>query len=515
MAADPPRSESPESGGPDPAIAAAPGRGPEGRGRRGGAAGRASPRTLAEVPRDPAPDASAALLREGYRFIPNRCARMRTDVFRTRLMLRDALCMQGPEAAALLYGTPGMTRAGAMPQTVLRLLQDKGSVQQLDGAAHRHRKAMFLSILLDEGRIDALAAAFREAWRDRLGLWEARGDIALLPEANAVLVQAAVRWCGLPLTPAEAEKIAPVIFEMIDGTGGLLRAGPALLRRRRLEARLRALIRDARAQPRDLAAAPAEPAGPNAPGEAGEPGGPHAPSETGGPHAPGETGAPHAPGDTGDPHAPGWPGGETPLHVLAWHRDASGARLTEEVAAVELMNLLRPLAAVSRFIAFAALTLHRLPEWRARFAAGSDRDLPDFAEELRRISPFFPFAAAIVRDPLRWRDMELPAGQWVLFDLYGTCQDPGLFPAPERFRPERMLSWRDEDPGFVPQGGGPVATTHRCPGEMATVRLISEAVRLLCREMRYAVPPQDLSVRLSRVPAQPASGMILSQVRRA
>jgi fatty-acid peroxygenase len=35
------------------------------------------------------------------------------------------------------------------------------------------------------------------------------------------------------------------------------------------------------------------------------------------------------------------------------------------------------------------------------------------------------------------------------------------------------------------------------------------------RRIRYDVPPQDLRVDLTRIPALPASGFILSNVRRA
>ncbi|MER8545794.1 hypothetical protein [Mesorhizobium sp. M0684] len=88
-------------------------------------------------------DSTLALLREGYDFISARCRRMNTDIFATRLMLRPAICVRGAEAAEMFYGGDHFTRIGAMPQTTLRLLQDKGSVQALDGAAHRHRKARF------------------------------------------------------------------------------------------------------------------------------------------------------------------------------------------------------------------------------------------------------------------------------------------------------------------------------------------------------------------------------------
>jgi fatty-acid peroxygenase len=79
------------------------------------------------------------------------------------------------------------------------------------------------------------------------------------------------------------------------------------------------------------------------------------------------------------------------------------------------------------------------------------------------------------------------------------------------FRPDRSLDWRHGGFDFVPQGGGDCRETHRCPGEAATVALVSEAVRLLSA-MDWRMPPQDLGVDLSRIPARPASGVVLDQI---
>lgn len=100
------------------------------------------------IPDDGALDSSLALLREGYRFLPNRFARLGTDIFQTRLMLSGATCVRGPDFAEMFHDGGRFTRrGGAMPITVLKLLQDEGRVQVLDGAAHRRRKAMFLSLM--------------------------------------------------------------------------------------------------------------------------------------------------------------------------------------------------------------------------------------------------------------------------------------------------------------------------------------------------------------------------------
>ena len=62
-------------------------------------------------------------------------------------MLHPVYCAYGREAAEFFYGGERFGRVGAMPPGVLHLLQDVGSVQQLERLAHRHRKAMFHHLL--------------------------------------------------------------------------------------------------------------------------------------------------------------------------------------------------------------------------------------------------------------------------------------------------------------------------------------------------------------------------------
>lgn len=55
----------------------------------------------------------------------------------------------------MVYGNGRLARRrGAMPPSVLRLLQDKGSVQQLDGPDYRHRKAMFVDLHMTDAAED-------------------------------------------------------------------------------------------------------------------------------------------------------------------------------------------------------------------------------------------------------------------------------------------------------------------------------------------------------------------------
>jgi fatty-acid peroxygenase len=64
---------------------------------------------MPHIPRNRSLDGTLALLSDGYKFISHRCRRHRSDVFETRFMLRNAVCVTGEEVA----GWPGAP--GAFP----------------------------------------------------------------------------------------------------------------------------------------------------------------------------------------------------------------------------------------------------------------------------------------------------------------------------------------------------------------------------------------------------------------
>jgi fatty-acid peroxygenase len=204
--------------------------------------------------------------------------------------------------------------------------------------------------------------------------------------------------------------------------------------------------------------------------------------------------------------------GTAPLRIIAEHRDESGELLSTNDAAVELINLLRPVVAVGRYVAFSAMALQSHPQWRERFANGDESELEPFVEEVRRLYPFFPLIGVRARHSFTWQNHAVRAGDWMLLDLYGTNHDPRRFPAPNEFRPTRAISWKNQGFDFIPQGGGEAAATHRCPGEAITVALMKEAIRLLTRTLVYDVPPQDLSLDLSSMPTRPPFGFRIGNI---
>ena len=209
----------------------------------------------------------------------------------------------------------------------------------------------------------------------------------------------------------------------------------------------------------------------------------------------------------------------SPLAVIAFHLDADGEVLSTDHAATELINVLRPVVAVARYIVFGALAMHSFPEWRARLAArseaGNDADMDMFVQEVRRYFPFFPAIGGRANHSFEWQGLQFDEGDWVLLDVYGTNRHPGTWTDGEAFRPERFKDWQDSGFGLIAQGGGDYAQGHRCPGEMLTGELTTSALRLLAAEIDYDVPRQDLAVSLAHMPAMPASGFVIEGVRPA
>ncbi|OKI49902.1 cytochrome P450 [Micromonospora sp. CB01531] len=414
---------------------------------------------MSTIPTDRSPDSTLAFLREGYRFVGDRCDRYGSDIFQTRLLLEPTICLRGRPAAELFYDNDRFVRRGAMPMRFQRTLTGVGGVQGLDGVAHRTRKAMLMSIM-SATAIRHLGQLFDDEWRARIPVWAAAGPVVLREEVGRLLTRAVCAWSGVPLAGTDGPRRTRDLHAMIDSPTTV---GPrhwrGLLGRRRAERWTADLVEQAR---------------------------------------------------TGDLPAPEG----SALRVVAEHRDEQGRLLPRRIAAVELLNVLRPTVAVDRFVVFAALALHDHPQWRERLR-GDDAAIENFVQEVRRYYPLFAMTAARVRRSFEWQGHPFPQGRRVLLDLYGTNHHPRLWPDPEQFRPERFTGWRGDPFSLVPQGGGDHLTGHRCAGEWLTIELMKRAVANLTCAMSYRVPPQDLALDLSRVPARPPSGFLIDGIRRA
>ncbi|WP_163509770.1 cytochrome P450 [Fodinicola acaciae] len=395
-------------------------------------------------------DQSLSVLLEGYGWLPNRWRRGGGEPVRARVLGRRATGLRGPEDARFFYDEKHIRRRGAIPGPVLSTLFGHGAVHTLDGDAHHRRKRLFLSLMTSQS-VAALTEEISVAWDE--ADWSAGKPVTLFEQASHIITRAVTRWSGVPLRSTDVPSLASDLIAMVDG---FATAGPrhwrARAARRRQERWLAAVIEDVRA-------------------------GALTPSP------------------------------EQAISVVATHLDADGP-LSPRVAAVELLNVIRPTVAVAWFVTFAAHALHRWPEHAQPLRDGRHDYATAFVQELRRFYPFAPFVGGKAVSDLSWRGADIPAGSLVLLDLYGHNHDDTLWPDPYSFDPARFAGRAPGEFELVPQGGGDPATNHRCPGEAITIAVLETLVPRLAA-MDYRVPPQDLRISLRRIPARPASGFVV------
>lgn len=403
-------------------------------------------------------DSSLAMLARGYAWLPDRRRGKDGRPVRARLMGQRAVGMAGPDAVEFFYDEDHVTRHTAIPAPVQSTLFGHGPVHTLDGIAHRHRKAMFMS-LMGPGSIAELVDRTTTAWDDAVRTWPDADRVVLFDEASRIITRGVCDWAGVRVTDAEVPPLAADLVALVDGfaTPGR-RHWRARRARRRREAWLQRMVEDIRG------------------GEIAPPG--------------------------------------TALDVIANHADLDGALLDSRTAAVELLNVLRPTVAVCWFVAYAGHALHRWPEHRARLRSGDPEFAEAFAHELRRFYPFAPFVAGRATRELTWQGETIPIDALVFLDIFGQNHDQDLWGDPYEFRPQRFLAQPPTATDLIPQGGGDPHSGHRCPGEGITMALLT-AIGPRLAALDYALPRQDLTISLHRIPARPRSGVQLADVRLA
>ncbi|HWQ78902.1 MAG TPA: cytochrome P450 [Anaerovoracaceae bacterium] len=404
-------------------------------------------------------DKTLSLMREGYLFIKNRTDKFQCNMVATHLMGEKVICMSGEEAAKLFYEPERFQRKSAAPKRVQKTLLGENAIQSMDGDAHIHRKHLFLSLLTppDRKRLTEFVIKEMEAAIRR---WEVRKSIVLFDEGNEILCKAVCLWAGIPLRKSEIRKRAEDFSLMVDAFGAVgLRYWKGKMARSRAEEWIKKIIEDVR------------------------------------------SGKLKAEKDTA-------------LYNIAFFKEPDGCRLNTQMAAIELINVLRPVVAISTYITFAALALHDHPEYKEKLLSGGTENLEMFAQEVRRFYPFGPFLGARVKKEFQLNDYTFEKGMLVLLDMYGTNHDPMIWDNPNGFCPERFRDWKGSLFDFIPQGGGDPTVTHRCPGEGITVDILIAVINFLVSKIEYNVPKQDLSFSLSKMPTLPESGFIMSNIKR-
>ncbi|PRX99271.1 fatty-acid peroxygenase [Pontibacter ummariensis] len=414
---------------------------------------------MTRIPHESTLDSSLNLLTEGYPFLNNRVKRFQSNIFQTRLLFQKAVCLHGPEATEVFYNPELFTRKGAIPERVQKTLLGEDGVQTMAGEEHRHRKAMFMALMAPDS-LQILKDHLKRFWLAYSRKWEHMDQVVLFDDAQEVFCLAACSWAGVPLKPEEVRTRAQDFAAMVDAFGAV---GPRHWRGRwardRGEKWTKGIIKKIRN---------------------------------------GKLTVPEA----------------SPAHVIALHRDLEGELLSTRMAAIELINVIRPTVAIAYFVVFTALALYEHPEYRQKLQYDDGRLTEMFVQEVRRFYPFAPFVGARVRKKFKWGGHKFKKGNLVLLDIYGPLHDEALWEQPYAFRPERFQNWEGSPFNFIPQGGGDYLNNHRCAGEWLTIEAMKVSLDFLTNDVVYEVPEQDLSFSLARIPTYPKSGFIIRKVRR-
>ncbi|MCM3598130.1 cytochrome P450 [Metabacillus idriensis] len=412
-----------------------------------------------QMPREEGIDHSLSLMREGYMYILNRRQSFNSNVFETRLLGKKAICMVGNEAAEVFYDSEKFKRKDAAPNRAVQTLFGKNGVQALDDQNHKHRKEMFMSIMSPDG-LKELTDITKKQWDMAVVKWGQMDKVVLYEEVKEIMCRTACQWAGVPLVEDDVKKMTKDLAAMFESPAAI---GPNHWIGRNARNQVEKSIEELIDKVRDGKVNPPE---------------------------------------------------NTALNRFSWHQDLEGNLLDTETAAVEVINILRPIVAIAIFINFTALAVHHYPEERDKLESGDERYAQMFVQEVRRFYPFFPFVVALVKKDFIWNSYKFEEGTLTLLDLYGTNHDPEIWDNPDIFSPDRFAEWEGSPFSFIPHGGGDYIMGHRCAGEWATIEIMKVSLDYLTNQMDYEVPDQDLSYSMVSMPSIPHSKVVLKNVKR-
>lgn len=399
-------------------------------------------------------------LDEGYLLLSELRKEANAPVVKARLLNKEVIAIYGKEAAKKFYDPRNFKREGAMPKIVLKTLFGENGVQTLDGQAHEHRKTIFMDLMTPK-RMEEYHRILDKNLTQKLD--RQQGQFELFDLAKDVLFRSICEWAGIDLsqlTKKEVDQLAEYQISMISSAV----TNPAthikgIDNRKKSEKWAQSLIENARINP-----------------VAGKE--------------------------------------DVALYAFAKATDDHGELLPIDVAAVELLNVIRPTVALTVWIALMGHALFSRPDIYQRLHAEFDQLQDSFIQEMRRYYPFFPMLPAFAIQDVEVDGYLTPKDSWVVLDLYGTNHDDRMIETPEVFRISRYLGKEkhisyDEEYEMIAQGGGEFKTMHRCAGEWITLHTLRVFSDQLVNKYQFSIPEQDWSIPMNQFPTYPKSKALL------
>ena len=399
-------------------------------------------------------------LDEGYLLLSELRKEANAPVVKARLLNKEVIAVYGKEAAKKFYDPRNFKREGAMPKVVLKTLFGEDGVQTLDGKAHEHRKTTFMNLMTPK-RMDEYHRILDKNLAQKLD--QQHGEFELFDLSKDVLFRSICEWAGIDLFEMSKEEIDQLAEYQISMISSAV-TNPAthvkgIENRKKSEKWAQSLIEHARTNPiagkEDIA-----------------------------------------------------------LYAFANATDDDGELLPIDVAAVELLNVIRPTVALTVWIALMGHALFSRPDIYQRLHAEFDKLQDSFIQEMRRYYPFFPMLPAFAKQDVEIDGYLIPKDSWVVLDLYGTNHDKRTIETPEVFRISRYLGKEkhisyDEEYEMIAQGGGKFEAMHRCAGEWITLHTLRVFSDQLINKYQFSVPKQDWEIPMNQFPTYPKSKALL------
>lgn len=395
-------------------------------------------------------------LDEGYLLLSELRKEADAPVVKARLLNKEVIAVYGKEAARAFYDPANFKRKGAMPKVVLKTLFGEEGVQTLDDEEHNQRKKVFMDLMTPKRMEDYHRIVDRTLTEKMEHL---QGELELFDVAKDVLFRSICEWSGIDLTKMnerEINQLAEYQISMISSavTNPITHI-EGIENRKKSEKWAQSLIEDARINP-----------------VAGKE--------------------------------------NVALYAFANAKDTQGNLLPIDVAAVELLNIIRPTVALTVWIALMGHALFSRPDIYQRLHTEFDELQDSFIQEMRRYYPFFPMIPAFAKKDVTIDGYLIPEDSWVVLDLYGTNHDERSIETPEVFRisryvgKEKHISY-DEEYEMIAQGGGKFEAMHRCAGEWITLHALRVFSDQLVNKYEFSVPEQDWTIPMNQFPTYPNS----------
>lgn len=395
-------------------------------------------------------------LDEGYLLLSELRKEADAPVVKARLLNKEVIAVYGKEAARAFYDPANFKRKGAMPKVVLKTLFGEEGVQTLDDEEHNQRKKVFMDLMTPKRMEDYRRIVDRTLTEKMEHL---QGELELFDAAKDVLFRSICEWSGIDLTKMNEREINQLAEYQISMISSAVTNPTTHIKgienRKKSEKWAQSLIEEARINP-----------------IAGKE--------------------------------------NVALYAFANAKDTQGNLLPIDVAAVELLNIIRPTVALTVWIALMGHALFSRPDIYQRLHTEFDELQDSFIQEMRRYYPFFPMIPAFAKKDVTIDGYLIPEDSWVVLDLYGTNHDERSIETPEVFRisryvgKEKHISY-DEEYEMIAQGGGKFEAMHRCAGEWITLHALRVFSDQLVNKYEFSVPEQDWTIPMNQFPTYPNS----------